>query len=258
MLLALFAALTLAIGAVNALSVVHERAAAGRPVQPWAPWVWEFTSALFWIAILLPLGAVVERLNQAGGRRAFLTVVGALLLLSVPVSLLHVLWLAASRHAIYALLGHSYGGAWPFAELVYEWRKDVVSVLAIGGLCALAARLKPSPPLPATPAAPPPFRLEVRDGARVRWLAPHEIERVEAAGNYVELHVAGEPPLLHRATLAATEEALAPHGFARVHRSRLVRRDAVRSARTLPSGDQELTLAGGATVAASRRYRLRG
>ena len=62
--------------------------------------------------------------------------------------------------------------------------------------------------------------------------------------------------ILHRATLAAIEAQLGP-GFARVHRSRLVRRDAVRELRTLNSGDFELVLSDGRVIAGSRRYRDR-
>ena len=44
-------------------------------------------------------------------------------------------------------------------------------------------------------------------------------------------------------------------GFARIHRGRLVRRAAVRSIETDKSGDFAVTLASGAVVRGSRRYR---
>ena len=106
---------------------------------------------------------------------------------------------------------------------------------------------------PTTAPAPPP-RLEVRDGNRTIFLAPTDILWAEAAGNYVELHtVAGS--LLHRATLASLERELAPNGFVRIHRSRLVRRDAVRAVEANASGDFEAVLGNGARVIGSRRYR---
>ena len=111
-----------------------------------------------------------------------------------------------------------------------------------------------SVPTAAPAAAPPPFRLEVRDGARRQWFAAHEIERVEAAGNYVELHTP-RGAVLHRATLTGVEAELAGHGFVRIHRSRLVRRDAVTAVAATPAGDFEATLASGAVVAGSRRFR---
>ena len=44
-------------------------------------------------------------------------------------------------------------------------------------------------------------------------------------------------------------------GFARIHRSRLVRRDAVRRLETLPSGDFTVMLDDGTELRGSRRFR---
>jgi DNA-binding LytR/AlgR family response regulator len=59
---------------------------------------------------------------------------------------------------------------------------------------------------------------------------------------------------LHRATLAAVEAELGA-GFVRVHRSRLVRRAAIRRIETDRSGDFTMTLASGAVARGSRRFR---
>ena len=77
--------------------------------------------------------------------------------------------------------------------------------------------------------------LEVTDGATLHRVPAREIEQVTAAGNYVELAWHGRV-LLHRATLAAVEAVLGP-AFARIHRSRLVRREAVRRRVTLRVGN---------------------
>src|SRR3546814_12816353 len=74
----------------------------------------------------------------------------------------------------------------------------------------------------------PVSRIEIRDGARRIWVDPAEVLWIEAAGNYVELHLPGRS-LLQRQTLAAMEAALADHGFTRIHRSRLVNRRPVRA-----------------------------
>lgn len=82
-------------------------------------------------------------------------------------------------------------------------------------------------------------------------LLPGQIEWVAAAGNYVELHTDGKA-ILHRASLSATEAALAKHGFARIHRSILVPRHQVAKV----VGDC-LTLRNGATFKIGNRYRSR-
>ena len=244
------AAITLVFAAVNALTVGDDLREAGQRVAAWEPWVWELTSAAFWISIALPLVALSRRMRPPAVSIG-VTLFG-LFALSLPVCGVHVLWLAGTRALVYALLGETHHYDWSWPHLVYEWRKDLLSVLVFAGLGAGLDRW--FQPAPVGRAPLPGFRLEVRDGARRHWFAPHEIERIEAAGNYVELHT-DSISVLHRATLGAIEAELSEHGFVRIHRSRLIRRDAVRAVATTSSGDFEATLLSGAVVAGSRRFR---
>ena len=99
-----------------------------------------------------------------------------------------------------------------------------------------------------------PATLAVGDGAVTHHLPVGEIEHVAAAANYVEIAWRGQT-LLHRATLTAIESELASAGFVRIHRSRLVRRHAVRRVVTLKSGDFDVEMESGAVLRGSRRYR---
>ena len=250
--LAVASGVALIIAGVNASGVVHDAVGPGSTLDAWEPWVWELTSVAYWVAVL-PLLWRIEREVRPPRLRWALTV-AAYLALTVPVSAAHLAWLAALRPPIYALLGSHYRPDWSRAQLIYEYRKDVlVTLMLLGVGVAVDLWARAAAGAPAAPAAPP-YRLEVRDGPRVLWLAPAEIERVEAAGNYVELHTA-RGAVLHRATLTAVEAELGCHGFVRIHRSRLVRRDAVTAVATTPAGDFEATLASGARVAGSRRFR---
>lgn len=242
--------ITLSVAVVTSLSRVDEIDRAGLSVAPWEPWVWELTSAAFWIAVAVPLVAAARRLRPPASPW-FVTILG-LVAISIPVCALHLIWLAGSRGVIYSALGSSYRFNW---AVIYEWRKDLLSVFIFAAIAyALdywaAQRADDRRP---TPAATP-YRLAVRDGARTHWLTPGEIERVEAAGNYVELF-GPEGPILHRATLSSLENELAPRGFVRIHRSRLIRRDAVRTIAVTASGDFEAILASGVKVSGSRRFR---
>lgn len=80
-------------------------------------------------------------------------------------------------------------------------------------------------------------------------LLPGQIDWVQAAGNYVLLHGSGRR-LCHRATLSAVEATLMGHGFVRVHRSHLVRAEAV--ARTT---SRDVFLRDGTRIALSSRHR---
>jgi DNA-binding LytR/AlgR family response regulator len=81
-------------------------------------------------------------------------------------------------------------------------------------------------------------------------LPADQIERVEAAGNYVEIRRRSGPVLVHRASLAAIERELVRHGFVRIHRSHLVRRDAI--ARIRPA---DVILRDGTSLRTGKRFR---
>lgn len=81
-----------------------------------------------------------------------------------------------------------------------------------------------------------------------------EVRRIEAAGNYVELHAAGARHLV-RASLARLAQRLDPSEFLRVHRSHLVRADCIIAMTPCGHGDMKLSLRDGGVVTLSRRYR---
>lgn len=237
---------------VTALSVIDDHAELGHPIEPWRPWVWELTSVVGWLAMLPFIMLAVARIRPP--RFGWPATIALHLALTVPVSLGHVGIMTGLRHLIYAAQGLVYRlRAELPGDLLYEYRKDVPDYLLIAATLVILERLlRPAADRPAAPALP--ARIEVRDGSRTTWLAPADILWAEAAGNYVELHTTAGS-LLHRISLTALERELAPHGFARIHRSRLVRREAVRAVETNASGDFDATLANGTRVSGSRRYR---
>jgi two-component system, LytTR family, response regulator len=95
--------------------------------------------------------------------------------------------------------------------------------------------------------------LWIREGdARVR--VPVEmIERLEADGDYVRLHI-GQRVRLMRARLGDLADRLDPEKFVRVHRSEIVRHDLIAAIRRHDSGRTFAVLAGGREVPVSRRY----
>lgn len=101
-----------------------------------------------------------------------------------------------------------------------------------------------------------PTRFTVRDRERILLVRAEEIEAVEAAGNYLQLHSRGKVHLL-RATLAEMESQLDPSKFARIHRSTIVNVDRVREIRPEPHGDCDVVLEGGKIYRLSRAYRER-
>lgn len=234
---------------VNAFSVIDERAAAGQPVPAWEPWTWELTSIAAWMVLAPAIFIAARRLRPPHMRP--LPALAAHVAVSFAVSLAHVALMQAGRIVVYRLADSRYGESIANAFL-YEYRKDLVTYVLVVLFFLLFERV--TRPAAASGPLAEPFRIEVRDGSRTSWVAPSDLEWAQAAGNYVELNGAFGT-LLHRRTLAAIETDLAPHGFVRIQRSRIVRKAAIVGTETRPSGDFELTMASGAKLGGSRRYR---
>jgi hypothetical protein len=167
------------------------------------------------------------------------------------------------RMLVFSAVGRIY--PWSPRELPYEYRKDLLAYVVIGGLFWLLTRRSAAPG--ATAAQPVgaslPATFDIRDGATLLRVPVGEILAAKAAGNYVEFALDdGRRPLM-RASMAQVETALAPHGFVRTHRSWLVNPARVRGLSATGSGDFRIDLGGGLTAPSSRRYpeaarRLRG
>jgi len=102
--------------------------------------------------------------------------------------------------------------------------------------------------------APRLTRVVVHDRGRSRIVPIADVQRLSAAGNYVELHTSGERHLV-RATLARLALRLDPAEFLRVHRSHLVRASHIAEIAPWAHGDLKLTLKDGGELMLSRRYR---
>jgi two-component system LytT family response regulator len=94
----------------------------------------------------------------------------------------------------------------------------------------------------------------VRESDRAYFLAVRDIDRIAAAGNYVEVHVSGKAHLI-RESLTSFIARLDAAEFLRVHRSHVVRLGFISELRPMFHGDYELVLRDGRRVPLSRRYK---
>ena len=99
-------------------------------------------------------------------------------------------------------------------------------------------------------------RFVVKSGGRVYFVRAGEIDWVEAAGNYVKLHV-GDDAHLIRETMTAIESQLDPDVFFRIHRCHIVNIERVRELQPWFNGEYVVCLHGGARLTLSRSYRER-
>jgi two-component system LytT family response regulator len=99
-------------------------------------------------------------------------------------------------------------------------------------------------------------RLVVSARGALRVVPIDEVDWLEAADNYVQVHAGGAEHLL-RETLRALEARLDPAAFVRVHRSVIVAIDRIVELRLLPTGDYVVALRGGHERPMSRSFRDR-
>ncbi len=99
-----------------------------------------------------------------------------------------------------------------------------------------------------------PTRLAIRSEGRVRLLDIADVDRIVAAGNYVEIHAGAKPHLL-RETMTSLEARLDPQRFLRVSRAAIVSIAQIREVQPLFNGDFVVLLKNGVQVNGSRRYR---
>lgn len=249
---------------INAMSVWSEHNRDGSPnIAMWEPFVWEYSSALS-VFVLLPFLIKLFThfpLRFSQFKRQFLLHFAG----TIVFSLLHVLIMVAFREVYYWLVGQSYNfGPWP-RELFYEYRKDAwgyLSWLVLFNIYrSVHARLKGEANLitmneetadTTTQVVPEHFLVKKLD--KEFLVKVSEIEWLESAGNYVNLHSHGRIYPL-RSTLTELCERLETVGFSRIHRSFGVNHNAIESIGYVSSGDGEITLKNGKRLTLSRRYK---
>jgi two-component system, LytTR family, response regulator len=97
-------------------------------------------------------------------------------------------------------------------------------------------------------------RLVVKSGGRVFFLRTDQIDWIEAAGNYVRLHLT-EDSHLFRETMNNMESRLDARRFVRIHRSRIVNTDRIKELQPWFNGEYVVVLQNGARLTLSRGYR---
>lgn len=97
-------------------------------------------------------------------------------------------------------------------------------------------------------------RIMIKSGGGVLFLDVREIDWIEAADYYVELHANGKVFLV-RGTLSSFESQLNPGLFLRIHRSALVNIERVERVKPRRYGNQQVVLRCGTVLELSRRRR---
>ena len=97
-------------------------------------------------------------------------------------------------------------------------------------------------------------RFMIKSHQQITFVRDEDIDWIEAAGNYLELHAGKEVHLL-RQTMKDIEARLDPERFMRIHRSTIVNMDRVRDLHQMFNGEFEVRLTTGQKLTMSRTYR---
>jgi two-component system, LytTR family, response regulator len=97
-------------------------------------------------------------------------------------------------------------------------------------------------------------RLVVKSGGSTRFVCVADIDWIEAAGVYANLHIGGKE-LLYRAALNDLAAKLDPIRFVRVHRSAIVNIESILHLEPISHGEFEVILKDGSRPRISRTYR---
>jgi two-component system LytT family response regulator len=97
-------------------------------------------------------------------------------------------------------------------------------------------------------------RFVIRGVGRIVFVNAADVDWIEAAGNYVRLHLGKESHLL-RETMSSLETRLDPKVFARIHRSTIVNIDRIRELHHIFHGDYSVLLRDGTRLTLSRGFR---
>jgi two-component system LytT family response regulator len=97
-------------------------------------------------------------------------------------------------------------------------------------------------------------RLVVKSAGKTRFLRLADVDWIEAAGVYVNLHAGGKE-LLYRAALTDLATRLDPIRFVRIHRSAIVNIDSIVHLEPISHGEFAVVLRDGSRSRVSRSYR---
>jgi len=235
----------------------------GAGTQIWEIVTWEASSVVALI-LLIPLVLYFDErfpIRWSSLKTTVLAHVG----FSVVFSILHVSLMVMMRKLIYWLNGSTYDFGVLHEQFFYEYLKDArtyaIFIAVIYLYRHIVLRLQGEASLIGLPEAgeqndiePKPERILVKKLGREFLVRVDDIDRIEAAGNYVNLHVADRVYPL-RDTMAKVERRLDSAKFRRIHRSHIVNLSRVREIKPMESGDAQVLLSNGVNVPMSRTYR---
>ena len=225
--------------------------------QRGAVWIDEATSHLTILIATFAIPLWLSRFPLFGDN--WLKQLPIYLLCFLAFSIFHIAATMGLRNLLYPpLLGFQYGTSLLSLEVwIYELSKDFMTFLIFLGVF-LTSRQLAQYKLEANTArheARTTGQITLKSGGRLVFLNAEEILYAKSAGNYVEVFT-DKTKHLARMTMSSLETLLdETGGHLRVHRSYVVRKNAISVLEPNGEGEAVLTLTNEATVPVSRKHR---
>jgi hypothetical protein len=233
----------------------------GAGTRVWEIASWEGTSIIVLLS-LIPLIVYLD--SRVPWRWSNLKIaVPAHVFFSLVFSILHVSMMVGMRKLIYWLNDSYYDFGLIIEQFFYEYLKDARTYAIILSVIYLyrhlVLRLQGEASLlgasdTANEKELQSDRILVKKLGREFLVKINDIEHIEAAGNYVNQHIAKRIYPL-RETLTKIQQRLDDVTFKRTHRSHIVNLNLVTEIRPLESGDAQVLLSSGKVIPMSRTYR---
>src|SRR5665647_2117814 len=200
------AAISLGIGVVNAFSAAQDAAWRGAVYDVRTPLFWEMSSIVTIIAVAPVLFVAVRRMRHVSRWPLRIGLAAAAI---IVFSSLHIAGMVGLRKAVMFLAGGAYDFHFSIETELYEFRKDVMTCLLIGGTLWLidnrreTRQARSDATAPRTDAATAaPDTVWLRDGSSPIRIEPRDILTIGSAGNSVEYCLADGRSHRVRGTLA--------------------------------------------------------
>jgi DNA-binding LytR/AlgR family response regulator len=217
--------------------------------EKWQPYSWEFTS--FLAIFIMYFGVAWLAVKRPLLHPRWLKNLSIHMLATVIFSVGHVVLMVSMRKAIYLWQGVQYDfGHWP-TEIIYEYRKDIISYIVFLSLITLyqyVSRLRKNE------LASLDKKIKIKNKQGVHWLDPEDISTIESGGNYIYFNAKdGVFPM--RSTMTEVAQKLDESHFIRVHRSYIVNIIQIKSLSDQAKDPCLLILKNDKQVPVSRKYR---
>ncbi|MFK8010436.1 MAG: LytR/AlgR family response regulator transcription factor [Marinicellaceae bacterium] len=243
---------------IESLSTIEDFQRVGIEIAHWEPYSWSFSSFLltFLLIFYIAKAQLIHPLKYGVFKKHFLYHIGH----SIVFSIVHIIGMVLIRKLVYFFHNKKYDfGHWP-SEMVYEYRKDVLSYFFIlSGIYIyqmIIRQLQGDASIVSEQnnSSKQTDKLLIKKKGKEFIINLNNVSSIESGGNYIYIHSNNEVYPM-RSTMNKMLKKLDHNQFMRVHRSYIINLDFIKEIISPENQVYKITMKNNATVPLSRKYR---